>query len=550
VEIFSGAPESKAEGPGEIDAGAGDSQPDPDWPFQITVSEDKLEATIHLTGNMPEDISVARIREFLEQEGIRHGVAEDEEIASFLENKDEPGERLTIARGKPMIPGTDAAITCHFDKDYLSPGKIQEDGDIDYRDRGEIPWVQEGDLIAEKIPAKEGGSGINVHGNSIPAPDPEDTKLICESGTLLSEDGLKVHAKIDGQPNITVAGKLSVFAEFIVQGDVNYEIGNIEFDGNINVKGSVNDGFSIEGGNLSAKEVLGAKIHVKGDVFVSGGIMGANIEAEGNVIAKYIKNANIKAYGNIIAAKEIQDSKVRTSSKLINQSGKIISSLVTAKQGVEAKDIGTDVSRPCTIKVGGDEHIRKIVQGFENSVSITREDLEKEQSAYETLIFQQKTVHQKIAELTKIQDRAVVTEQKIKKKFDVLKKQDKKEELAKAGTLLKELKKKKNESNKKMADYFNTQGALGQKIEKSLAEIEKLIEHIEDLNKQKEAVITWSKEEKGIPVVNATGSIFSETKIHGRHSLIHISDTVRNSMVKEVTLSENDTNYEMKVFKD
>jgi len=541
--------DKRSDSAGGGDTAADDVRSHADWPFQIEVSENKLEAAILLTGTVPQDVSVARIRQFLEKETIKYGIVEDEQISIFLENESEPGSSLIVARGKPMVPGVDACITYHFNKDYLSAGKIQEDGDIDYRDRGDIPLVKEGDLIAEKTPAKAGEPGIDIHGHPISVPEPEDTRLVCESGTLLSEDGLKVHAKIDGQPNVTVAGKISVFAEFSVNGDVNYETGNIDFDGNINVKGSVNDGFSVKGGNLSAKEVLGATIHVKGDVIVTGGIMGAHIEAEGNVVAKFIKDANIKAYGHIIAAKEVMDSKVRTSGKFMNQSGKIISSLVTAKQGVEAKDIGTVVSNPCTIKIGGNEHIRKIAQGFERTISTAKKDLEKEQTTYETLISKQKSVHQKIADLTQIQDRAAAAVQQLEKKIDALKKQDKEEELAGAVAKMDGLREKKNECDKKMTGCFNTQETLGKKIEQSLADIESLIEHIENMNAQKKAVINWSKEENGTPVLKATGSIYSSTRIHGEHALTRISETVRNVLVKEVASEDNESDYDMTIVK-
>ncbi len=171
---------------------------------------------------------------------------------------------------------------------------------------------------------ESGKPGIDVNGNPILVSDTNDIALKCGDGTLLSQNGLEVHAKIDGQPNLTLAGDLSVFAELIVDGDVDFNTGNIDFDGNVVVKGTIIDGFTIKCGNLNAKEIFGAKIFAIGDVHVSGGILRTQIKAEGNVTAKFIMNSNIKSFGSVLVDKEVIDSKICSSGNFIATRGKII----------------------------------------------------------------------------------------------------------------------------------------------------------------------------------------------------------------------------------
>jgi len=99
------------------------------------------------------------------------------------------------------------------------------------------------------------------------------------------------------------------------------EDGNIDFDGNVVVRGAIIDGFTIKCGNLNAKEIFGAKIFAIGDVHVSGGIIRTQIIAEGNVNAKFIMNSNIKSFGSVLVDKEVIDSKIRSSGNFIETRG-------------------------------------------------------------------------------------------------------------------------------------------------------------------------------------------------------------------------------------
>ena len=94
------------------------------------------------------------------------------------------------------------------------------------------------------------------------------------------------------------------------------------------------------------------------------------------------------------------------------------------------------------------------------------------------------------------------------------------------------------------------QEKLSRKIEESLAEIEGFISHIEALHSQKQAVIAWSKEETGTPVLKAAGAIFTKTKIHGQHAVIHIPETVRNVTVQEEKPPGPDAVYQMSLVND
>ena len=399
---------------------------------------------------------------------------------------------------------------------------------------GERPRVQCDDLLATKLPMENGKPGIDVNGNPIFVPDANDIALKCGEGTLLSENGLEAHAKIDGQPNLTLAGDLSVFAELIIHGDVDFNTGNIDFDGNVVVKGAIIDGFTIKCGNLNAKEIFGAKIFAIGDVHVSGGIIRTQIKAEGNVNAKFIMNSNIKSFGSVLVEKEVIDSKIRSSGNFIATRGKIISSFISAKMGFESMEIGSDASNPCRINVGMDENIKKRIQEFNYTITDKKQILENLQKNYEKESKQQETIHLKISELAQIQDHLILEQRSLNDQIEESKQRGVSDGIDRIQAKLLVLNAEACALDDQVNNCFKKQEMLDEKITEGLKNIKNIIKEIETISDEKQALMKWSKEEKGIPVIKVKGSISHGTKMFGMYSSIIPKETIRNIFVKEI----------------
>jgi len=513
--------------------------------FRLTVSDDKMEAHLSLTEKMTTPVSVDDVKTFLSENNITYGIVPDSQIAVFLKKCGETPIDFLVAGGDPPVEGEDAYIKYNFDENYLQAGEIKDDGSIDFKERGGVPKVKEGDLIAEKIPLKPGQQGTDIYSNVISVDEPNDVKINCDQGTVISEDGLSVTAKIGGQPNVTMGGILSVFSELTIKGDVDFETGNIDYNGNIYVGGTVKDGFIVKGGTLTAKEILGATIHSKGSVVVSGGIIGANIQAEGQVYAKFIKDGNIKAYGDVIVQKEILDSKIRTSNACKSQ--KIISSLVGSKLGIEAKEIGTDVSPPCTIKIGVDEHIKKIVQGFERTGAEYRNTLEETQILYNKLVQDKTDFQANLADSIQIQEELMKTRNALEEKIESSKSEGKEDKSVEEA--LKKAEKNAAAIEKTIENHLKTQDQLDEKICIVQNKMEKTIANIEDLNESKSKVMEWSQKKKGLATLKVAGSIHSKTKIIGPHASLILKEQMKNVTVLERRIPDSVSDWEIKINK-
>lgn len=161
-----------------------------------------------------------------------------------------------VALGKKAVAGQDAQLMFEIDMDE-KPGVIMPDGSIDLRERNLVHNVSDGSLIARKIPATAAEAGQNLFGDVLKAEDGQDAVFVAGEGARLCEEDYEgqvvqaIYATIDGAVAFH-SGSVSVNAVYRISGDVDYETGNVEFDGDVFIFGSVNTGFEVRaGGNVT-----------------------------------------------------------------------------------------------------------------------------------------------------------------------------------------------------------------------------------------------------------------------------------------------------------
>lgn len=481
--------------------------------LKVTVCEDDMEARILLSEGADAGGAVTQedVLEAIGNSGLKYGLTSSEEIRRFILSKPVSGSSLVVAKGRPLVPGCDADIIYHFDIDFLKAGEIKDDGSIDYRERGKIPRVNAGDLLATKNPMKPGSPGVDVFGNPVLVPQAQDIDFKCGTGTLLSEDGMQVFSAVDGRPDLSLSGMLCVFTELVIDRDVDFKTGNIDFDGNVRVKGAVMKGFSVKCNHLTAGEIDHAKIFAKGDVIVQGGIIDSDIMAEGIVKAKFIIDSNIKSFGDVKVGREIFNSKIRSSGRFSAESGRVVCSFVSAKMGFISKEVGTDISLPCRIHVGLDENVKKRVQSCDYLLADKKRDLEILQKQYEKKVKRQGLIHQRLSVLAQNHESQIS---------------------AGRPTV--------DDHAQEIDRYFHEQERLDAEIERYFADIESLIAGIEAVSEEKKIIREWSRKQNGCPVVTVRKKILQGTKIFGMHASTILRQTLSGVTIKEARQTDSD----------
>lgn len=518
----------------------------------LVVSNNGLRADVHIPGGLQKKPELSEIKAIVRDQGLHFGVISDQDIENHLSKYDEEPYSFVVAFGIHSLPARDAVIRIFFINDYLNPGRITDHGTIDFKDRGAVPFVKSGVVIAEKIPGVDGKPGNDVYGNIIPSELANDQPLKSGPGTALSDNNLKIIATMDGQPLMTVHGEVTVMRELHIPGDVDYTTGNIIFNGSIIVKGSINPGFIIKGGNLIAKDVNGAEIDVVGNIEISGGIIDSVLRAGGGVHAMHMAGTKVDAYGDVIVKKAVIDCKIRTSGAFAGEGVHVISSLVSAKKGILAKQIGTDVSQACTLRVGISDHTEKKVRYFREEIEEKKKELEKEQKRMEGYQAEQKQFHKKIMEQVQVEDGINQQKKIIEDRLSAMKdqadisenelKQIKQLE-ERLGTCAAEYKK----MEKQVDEFFRHQDLLTDYILELQSQCESYVNEIVNLNIKIKEVRAWDKKSPPLAQIKVNREIFSHTSINGPNSMLIVKETCRNVTIREIRHTDSDTEWEMKI---
>ncbi len=323
--------------------------------LKVSVSPDGK--TAWLNGGPLRGLSEAEIRRLLakriKQAGVCHGL--DREAVHQAIAALQRGELLTrrvIARATPPTPGRDGRVEPLVEMDYRIVGREYEDGHIDFRDRGDLPVVEEGQGVARLIPPQEGVPGSTVTGKAIKPPRPRPGRMFSGLNTRRVEDTLI--ALKSGHVVTMEPGRFSVM-DVITLANVDYETGHIKHPGLVRVVGAIQPGFRVECAALMARTIeSGAEVKAKETIMVYGGIMGARVEAGGNVQAYLARRAEIVSGGDVLVRTEVIDSVVRAEGRVevTTAQGRIINSDVAAGLGVVAAQVSCSGKKSCRIALG------------------------------------------------------------------------------------------------------------------------------------------------------------------------------------------------------
>ena len=257
-----------------------------DASVKVVVSDNHLEANMCVFSPQfsGKDITVEAMRQALKDEQVVYGI--DEELLEEIAANKLYDKIFTVASGYAAVDGENGRVNNLFDTDKkLVPRKL-EDGSVDYRDLGLIVNVRVNDLICEIVPETQGEEGMNVYGQVI-APRPGRPPLVPQgSNTVLSADGTKLFAAESGNL-VYMGGKFNVVTTFQISSDIDVKTGNINFLGDVVIKGSVQEGFfasTIQSqygniniafgendtittrGNLTSTSLVGCRIKIEGDL--------------------------------------------------------------------------------------------------------------------------------------------------------------------------------------------------------------------------------------------------------------------------------------------
>lgn len=329
--------------------------PPPPPKIDLKVSSDNMVVYIRVHLNSEEQkISTEDILSKLEDAGIKYGIC-NEDIVKYCEDQSFFSE-LVAARGLRPIDGVDGSIEYHFKTEEGINLLEKEDGTVNYRELGLIQNVEAGQPLATAIPPVDGENGITVFGVTVPFKPGKAPDLHTGENAEISPDGTQILAKVDGCVELKNS-QVVVNDVYVVKGDVNIGVGNLDCKGSIVVQGDVHEGFVLKANNdITIKgSVEGATIVCGGKVTISNGMNGmgiGSITAGGDVISKYIENTRITTNSDIYAD-VIMHSKVKADGSVILKGSKasIIGGICDVGKSVIAGFVGSHTNAVTMISI-------------------------------------------------------------------------------------------------------------------------------------------------------------------------------------------------------
>lgn len=512
--------------------------------FEIRLSEDKISAYLILK-NEKAKLSVADVMTELDRLGISYGVVDNSLIEGFLKYHKSTQKLFKVANGIKPDPGRNAVINYFFDTEYLKPGSVVEGDYIDFKDRGIIPFVKSGDVIAEKIPSEESRDGVNVLGEIIQVPKTIDISIAPGNGVVMDETNLKAIAQISGQPVLSFGGTINVLPEIQINGDVGYETGHVIFEGNIIVKGAIQDGFKVKGANITASEIAGGIIEASGTLAVSGGVTDATISCMGSLNAKFINSSTVHAYGDIFVKNEIIDSTIITSGAVEIKKGSVISSDISAKKGVVVKDLGSETSRACKIRIGTLDLEKQEIRKIETRLEFKKEWKKRLEKLIFGLGLELKKNQEEQTKLAHIQDRAAIEIRSLKAAIS-----EAGADKTKASVIesrINQLQGIIQNTESRIAILFRDQDDIEQHLQEEPLELEKTLKDIEKITLERNDFEAWMDSISRVPILKVEGSLAAGTIVSGEGSSLVAQNTVKRVRVQEmiVTVPPEGSRHEM-----
>lgn len=369
------------------------------WDIQVTllsplwISPDKTQVYfINLPQNEPTKYpSLEELQLLLKQLEITFGFNAERwvEILASLEAGTETEYMVLIAEGRRAEPGRDAAfewaVEIGGDKKI---GKILDDGTIDYRERGLITVVQENDILGRLVPPEPGVVGKDVYGNELRPPNPVNIEVVTDSRIYAEpeDDGvIAFFAEVSGGISTSTKEKvvnnrtsrrinIGVNPTSSIEGDIDYSTGNIDFNGDVVIGGSVQSQFSVRAtGSVTIGGYVetGAYITAGTDIIIKRGVIGASTElvAGGSVMTKYIQEASVRAGGDVKVGSYVFNASIRATGQVLiagkgeGKSRALVGGLIWAAKGIAAKSIGSPYNTSTKLVAGIDpDHVTRADQ--------------------------------------------------------------------------------------------------------------------------------------------------------------------------------------------
>ena len=532
---------------GASDSGRKAQDPDTVSGMQLSIDKDRLAAYLSLNGEALQGITLGKVQQLLEAHGVVFGLVSDEAISAYLAQNPLPAEPFRVACGKPARQGQPSQIRFHFDTDPLRIGTVLDDGTIDWKNRGDVPEVKAGDLLAEKVGGDPGEPGRAVTGEEIFPPKIKEPQIKCARGAERSEDGLTVVAKLAGMPKLTQDGRITVMSVLTIDGDIGIETGHVDFDGYIEVEGGVNSGYRVAARGLQTREIQNAEVDIDEDLVSFGGIYSTKGKVGGNVKASHIHNSSMRITGDLVVEKEVIGSTIEVNGRVILDRGKIIGSKITAKKGIQVRDVGTEASPPSELTVGVDRNYQRGMQACKETLDQLEAQEAELAQAEAQLRKQADDLSAELGEVAQLQDKYMLQMRQYDEKMNGPKAVTDEDERVMLVEMIAEFNQRQEAIDQQVKDLMVSEDAVRSQHKACLQSQAEARAKVEEIKREMVLLEEDLKNNPGLPVLKISGKVHARTVVAGLHKKLKLSQEMISVRVAESKSESGSNAWQIKI---
>jgi uncharacterized protein (DUF342 family) len=314
----------------------------------IDISGDEYAAYMTVTHDPLVSLTLMELGPLLRARGVVFGIKKD--VLMAMVNKYKKGvssSSILVAQGIRPAAGTAPAIEYKF-KPAAEPG-TDASGRSPYRETIKIPGIEKGRLLAVKRKLIPPLDGMTVTGKQILIPKIEDFPLHVGENISKEEQAevINYRAAVSGALRFE-HNTLSVLPILEIGEDVDLDVGNIHFKGDVKIGREVLPDFFVEAAGAITLwgSAIACTLKAPDGIEVRGGIVGKNkgeVISGNDISAAFVENAKLNARDDVFIKSGIIGAEVTCGGTLKMElpRSRILGSTINAGAGIFAHNVGS-----------------------------------------------------------------------------------------------------------------------------------------------------------------------------------------------------------------
>lgn len=332
----------------------------------VQVSKDQMTATMVIPAGFPVDMLTPEVcaAQFEANRVLlapRYQKQIHEAVLAYLAT---PSEKMLIKLiGRAPIKGEDGSLELAPECRRPQPGQLsaevaQDDeaaSSVDHYARSPYILVERDQVIGRIIPPTDGEDGVDVLGNAVPARPgksfvvkPHESILVDARNNLIAQcDGTLEHYDTTVRVNKLLK----------IDGNVDFETGNINFDGDVEIGKGICDNFKVTAAHSAviAGVVEAAELSTGIDLTLVTGMFGKDkgvIHVDRDCRAKFLQQTRGKINGKLIVDREIMNCDLIVGGGIESPHASLIGGTYHTLGSDNMKNIGSEAGSRTLLHLG------------------------------------------------------------------------------------------------------------------------------------------------------------------------------------------------------